>query len=70
MSLCLQVVSQAPQHLRSSEMQTTCDGCFAIDLKSKKKKKNPMDSPRLEKCGSSSVQSSEPVWPSGKALGW
>ena len=27
--LCLQAVSQAPQHFRSSETQATCDGCFA-----------------------------------------
>ena len=26
---CPQVVPQAPQHFRSSEMQATCDGCFA-----------------------------------------
>ena len=29
LSLFLQIMSQAPQHLRSSEMQTTCDGWFA-----------------------------------------
>ena len=29
LALCLHVVSQAPQHFRSSEEQTTCDGCFA-----------------------------------------
>ena len=27
--LCPQVVSQASQHLRSSEKQATCEGCFA-----------------------------------------
>ena len=27
--LCLQVVSQASQHFRSSEKQATCEGCFA-----------------------------------------
>ena len=27
--LCAHMVSQAPQHFRSSETQTTCDGCFA-----------------------------------------
>ena len=26
--LCPQIVSQAPQHFRSSETQATCDGCF------------------------------------------
>ena len=26
---CLQLVSQAPEHFRSSEKQTTCEGCFA-----------------------------------------
>ena len=29
LALCLHVVSKAPQHFRSSEEQTTCDGCFA-----------------------------------------
>ena len=29
LALCPQVVSQAPQHFRSSEKQTTCEGCFA-----------------------------------------
>ena len=29
MSLCPHVVSQTPQHLRFSQTQTTCDGCFA-----------------------------------------
>ena len=29
LALCPQVVSQDPQHFRSSEMQATCDGCFA-----------------------------------------
>ena len=29
LALCLQVVSQAPQHLRSSEPQTSCGGFFA-----------------------------------------
>ena len=29
LALCLQVVSQAPQHFRSSEKQATCVGCFA-----------------------------------------
>ena len=29
LALCLQVVSQAPQHFRFSEVQTTYDGCFA-----------------------------------------
>ena len=29
LALCLQVVSQAPQHLRSFKKQTTCEGCFA-----------------------------------------
>ena len=29
LALCPQVVSQAPQHFRSSETQATCDGCFA-----------------------------------------
>ena len=28
LALCLQVVSQAPQHFRSSEKQATCEGCF------------------------------------------
>ena len=28
-AFCPQVVSQAPQHLRSSETQATCEGCFA-----------------------------------------
>ena len=44
LALCPQVVSQTPQHFRSSEMQTTCDGCFfpqsicsVISLHSKKK---------------------------------
>ena len=27
--LCLQAVSQAPQHFRSSEKRVTCEGCFA-----------------------------------------
>ena len=31
-ALCPQAVSQAPQHFRSSERQTTCDGCFARQL--------------------------------------
>ena len=29
LALCLQVASQAPRHFRSSEIQTTCNGCFA-----------------------------------------
>ena len=29
LALCPQVVSQAPQHFRSSEKQNTCKGCFA-----------------------------------------
>ena len=29
LALCQQVVSQAPQHFRSSDKQATCDGCFA-----------------------------------------
>ena len=29
LALCPQVVSQASQHSRSSEKQTTCEGCFA-----------------------------------------
>jgi len=29
LALCPQVVSQAPQHFRSSEKQATCEGCFA-----------------------------------------
>ena len=29
LALCPQIVSQAPQHFRSSEAQATCDGCFA-----------------------------------------
>ena len=29
LTLHMQVVSQAPQHFGSSEMQATCDGCFA-----------------------------------------
>ena len=29
LALCLRVVSQAPQHFRSSEKQATCEGCFA-----------------------------------------
>ena len=29
LALCPQVVSQVPQHFRSSETQATCDGCFA-----------------------------------------
>ena len=29
LALCLQVVSQASQHFRSSEKQATCEGCFA-----------------------------------------
>ena len=29
LALCLPVVSQAPQHFRSSEKQATCEGCFA-----------------------------------------
>ena len=29
LALCPQVVSQCRQHFRSSETQTTCDGCFA-----------------------------------------
>ena len=28
LALCLQVVSQAPQQFRSTEKQTTCEGCF------------------------------------------
>ena len=28
LALCPQVVSQAPQHFRSSETQATCEGCF------------------------------------------
>ena len=29
LALCPQVVSQAPQYLRSSEKQATCEGCFS-----------------------------------------
>ena len=29
LALCLQVVSQVPQHFTSSEKQATCEGCFA-----------------------------------------
>ena len=29
LALCPQVVSQAPQHFRSSETQSACGGCFA-----------------------------------------
>ena len=29
LALCLQVVSQAPQHFRSFKMPATCNGCFA-----------------------------------------
>ena len=29
LALCLQMVSQTHQHFRSSEKQTTCEGCFA-----------------------------------------
>jgi len=29
LDLCPQVVTQAPQHFRSSEKQVTCEGCFA-----------------------------------------
>ena len=29
LALCMQVVSQSPQHFRSSETQPACDGCFA-----------------------------------------
>ena len=29
LALCPQVMSRAPQHFRSSEMQTTFEGCFA-----------------------------------------
>ena len=29
LALCPQIISQAPQHFRSSEMQTISDGCFA-----------------------------------------
>ena len=29
LALCSQVVSQAPQHFRSSEIEATCDDCFA-----------------------------------------
>ena len=32
LALCPQVVSQAPQHFRSSEKQATCGGCFARQL--------------------------------------
>ena len=32
LALCLQVVSQAPQNFRSSEMQVTCEGCFPTSL--------------------------------------
>ena len=32
LALCQQVVSQAPQHFRSSKMQAICDGCFASSL--------------------------------------
>ena len=32
LALCLQVVSHAPQHLRTSEVQATCDGCFPASL--------------------------------------
>ena len=29
LALCSQILSQTPQHFRSSETQTTCEGCFA-----------------------------------------
>ena len=29
LALCLQLVSQASQHFRSSEKQATCEGCFS-----------------------------------------
>ena len=29
LAVCPLVVSQAPQHFRSSEMQASCDGCFS-----------------------------------------
>ena len=29
LALCPQVVSQAPQHFKSSETQAACEGCFA-----------------------------------------
>ena len=32
LALCLQVVSHAPQHFRTSEVQATCDGCFPASL--------------------------------------
>ena len=32
LALCLQVVSQASQHFRSSEKQATCESCFARSL--------------------------------------
>ena len=49
-AVCLQLVSQAPQHFRSSETQSCCDGCFSrqffctvISLAS--------DMPRTFECG-------------------
>jgi len=33
-SMCLQIVSQAPQHFGSSETQSTCDGFFAYQSRS------------------------------------
>ena len=32
LALCLQAVSRATQHLRTSEVQATCDGCFPASL--------------------------------------
>ena len=32
LALCPQVMSQVPQHFRSSEKQATCGGCFAASL--------------------------------------
>ena len=32
LALCPQVVSQAPQHFRSSEKQATCEGCLALQF--------------------------------------
>ena len=32
LALCLQVMSQAPQHFRSFEMQATCDRCFCLPV--------------------------------------
>ena len=34
LALCPQIVSRAPQHFRSSEVQATCYGCFAPHMQS------------------------------------